>query len=180
MGCTVCSHPSHSSICVLTYINSVDEAAIEKVLKFGPFVDWMAAINRIENPDISKPELIVDKVHVQHIDMFGPRIGFMKFEVLAQPTLPPVSYLTSNRLQQGNGTRRCNRRHLYLVSLPFPMLLFLVNDKSGIVFMRGGAVAILCILIEAETGKEYSLITLQPRIPAGYSDFAEIPAGMVC
>jgi len=45
--------------------------------------------------------------------------------------------------------------------------------------MRGGAVGILCILIEAETGREYALITLQPRIPVGYSDFAEIPAGML-
>lgn len=45
--------------------------------------------------------------------------------------------------------------------------------------MRGGAVGILCILKEVETGDEYALITQQPRIPAGYSDFAEIPAGMV-
>jgi hypothetical protein len=45
--------------------------------------------------------------------------------------------------------------------------------------MRGGAVSILCILIEPETGKEYALLTLQPRIPAGYDNFPEIPAGMV-
>jgi hypothetical protein len=46
--------------------------------------------------------------------------------------------------------------------------------------MRGGAVGILCILIEVETGEEFALVTLQPRIPAGFCDFAEIPAGMVC
>ena len=45
--------------------------------------------------------------------------------------------------------------------------------------MRGGAVGILCILIEVETRKEYAVITLQPRIPAGHSEFPEIPAGMV-
>jgi hypothetical protein len=45
--------------------------------------------------------------------------------------------------------------------------------------MRGGAVSILCILIEHETGKEYALLTLQPRVPVGYDNFPEIPAGMV-
>lgn len=46
--------------------------------------------------------------------------------------------------------------------------------------MRGGAVAILCILIEARPGgKEFALLTLQPRVPVGDSAFPEIPAGMV-
>ena len=67
----------------------VDEAAIEKVMKFGPFVDWMAGINRIHNADTARPELIVDKVHIQQIDMFGPKIGFLKFEVsLFSPPSP--------------------------------------------------------------------------------------------
>eukprot|EP00026_Physarum_polycephalum_P005396 Phypoly_transcript_05430.p1 GENE.Phypoly_transcript_05430~~Phypoly_transcript_05430.p1 ORF type:complete len:358 (+),score=83.96 Phypoly_transcript_05430:799-1872(+) len=109
-------------------------------------MDWMKSINTIENPDRSKPELIVDKVHIQHIDMFGPRIGFIKFEVAA---------------------RKWNEKMKQIAFVP------------GIVFMRGGAVGILCILIEAETGKEYALITLQPRIPVGSCDFAEIPAGML-
>jgi len=45
----------------------------------------------------------------------------------------------------------------------------------GIVFMRGGAVAILVIL-ECE-GEEYTLLTLQPRFPGGFFSFSEIPAG---
>ena len=46
---------------------------------------------------------------------------------------------------------------------------------SGIVFMRGGSVAILVIL-ECE-GVEYTILTLQPRFPSGYFAFPEIPAG---
>jgi ADP-sugar diphosphatase len=47
----------------------------------------------------------------------------------------------------------------------------------GIIFMRGGAVAILVIL-ECE-GKNYVVLTCQPRAPMGSSNFLEIPAGML-
>src|SRR5690242_35053 len=46
---------------------------------------------------------------------------------------------------------------------------------AGIVFMRGGSVAILVIL-ECE-GEEYTLLTIQPRFPGGNFAFPEIPAG---
>jgi ADP-sugar diphosphatase len=45
----------------------------------------------------------------------------------------------------------------------------------GIVFMRGGSVAILVIL-ECE-GEEYTILTLQPRFPSGHFAFPEIVAG---
>jgi len=47
----------------------------------------------------------------------------------------------------------------------------------GVVFMRGGAVGILVIL--SCDGAEYSVITLQPRVPTGQFQFPEIPAGML-
>jgi len=57
----------------------------------------------------------------------------------------------------------------------------IVNQENkmipGIVFMRGGAVAILVILLCE--GVEYSIITLQPRIPIGQFQFPELPAGML-
>lgn len=48
-------------------------------------------------------------------------------------------------------------------------------------FLRGGAVGILCILKEntGVDGKEFAVVTLQPRIPAANAEFCEIPAGMV-
>ena len=48
----------------------------------------------------------------------------------------------------------------------------------GIVFMRGGAVAILVVLFD-ETGTRRVLICKQPRVPCGQSAFPEIPAGML-
>jgi hypothetical protein len=50
----------------------------------------------------------------------------------------------------------------------------------GVVFMRGETVGILCILIDVETSKEYAFIYLQPRIPIGDLECAEIPSGTVC
>jgi ADP-sugar diphosphatase len=48
---------------------------------------------------------------------------------------------------------------------------------SSIVFMRGGAVAMLMIL---ECGSQkFALTTVQPRVPAGRYDYCEIPAGMI-
>jgi ADP-sugar diphosphatase len=62
------------------------------------------------------------------------------------------------------------------------------NDEGeklpGIVFMRGGSVAMLIILSPSDGdekgGKEeYVILTVQPRIAAGSLAFTEIPAGMI-
>lgn len=47
----------------------------------------------------------------------------------------------------------------------------------GIVFMRGGGVTMLIILVCE--GREYVLLTLQPRFPTGHFSFPELPAGML-
>ena len=49
----------------------------------------------------------------------------------------------------------------------------------GIVFMRGGAVAILVVLVNQEDGTEHALLTRQARVPIGWESFPEIPAGML-
>lgn len=55
------------------------------------------------------------------------------------------------------------------------------NEKlPGIVFMRGGSVAILMIVRSTSDPSERLVImTQQPRIPAGSLSFFEIPAGMI-
>jgi len=57
----------------------------------------------------------------------------------------------------------------------------ITNDENknipGVVFMRGGAVGMLVIL--SCDGIEYSILTLQPRVPTGQFQFPEIPAGML-
>merc|ERR1719356_1724569 len=47
----------------------------------------------------------------------------------------------------------------------------------GVVFMRGGAVAILVVLKCKE--KRYTVVVRQPRIPVGKDNLPEIPAGML-
>ena len=70
-------------------------------------------------------------VEIQHVDMFGPRVGFVKIKV------------ESSLVDKGT-----NYRH----RLP------------GICFLRGGAVAILVVLIcEEDPEKIFSLLVDQPR-----------------
>lgn len=57
-----------------------------------------------------------------------------------------------------------------------------VLDSRGrwlpdVVFMRGGCVAILPVLVC--NGKQYTVMTVQPRLPTGKFDFVEVPAGML-
>jgi ADP-sugar diphosphatase len=58
------------------------------------------------------------------------------------------------------------------------------GSKSGrqiipdVVFLRGGSVAILPILVSQETGKKYVVFTSQIRLPVG-EELLEIPAGML-
>ncbi|KAI5795109.1 hypothetical protein EDC01DRAFT_615314 [Geopyxis carbonaria] len=51
----------------------------------------------------------------------------------------------------------------------------------GIVFLRGGSVAILLVLeVEGKPGDEpWVVLTVQPRIPAGQLEMVELPAGMI-
>lgn len=103
---------------------------IEAVRDSAPFKDWLASMDA--------EHFVVEHVHIQSVDMFGPRIGFMKFEATVKV----------------GGTK-----------IP------------GILFMRGGAVAVLPVLIC--DGKSYAVLTVQPRVPTGSFDFEEIPAGML-
>jgi ADP-sugar diphosphatase len=48
---------------------------------------------------------------------------------------------------------------------------------AGIVFMRGGSVAIITVL--HCDGKDYAVMTMQPRICTGNFQFMEMPAGML-
>ncbi|CZR52917.1 related to nucleoside diphosphate-sugar hydrolase of the MutT (NUDIX) family [Phialocephala subalpina] len=64
------------------------------------------------------------------------------------------------------------------------MKTIIKNDKDhelpGIVFLRGGSVAVLMILNSEERKEEkFVVMTMQPRVPAGNLSFWEIPAGML-
>lgn len=79
------------------------------------------------------------KVLIQSVDMFGERVGFLKFKAEV------VDKATGSKL-------------------------------PGIVFARGGAVAILMVL-ECD-GESYAVLTEQARVPIGRT-ILELPAGML-
>ncbi len=45
---------------------------LTKVVEAQVFQDWKKNID-------ADPKLFIEKVHVQSLDMFGPRVGFIKF-----------------------------------------------------------------------------------------------------
>jgi len=104
---------------------------LDKALDSVPFKAWQESM--AQNKAFS-----TKKITIQGVDMFGPRVGFIKFvaDVEVDGCFVP-----------------------------------------GIVFMRGGSVGIL-VLLSCE-GKEYALLTKQPRVPLGLDSFPEIPAGML-
>uniref|UniRef100_A0A6B2LGL6 Nudix hydrolase domain-containing protein n=1 Tax=Arcella intermedia TaxID=1963864 RepID=A0A6B2LGL6_9EUKA len=103
----------------------------EKVLKAVPFVNWLNGMK--------KTKLNLNEVFVQSVDMFGPKVGFIKFKTV-------------------------------------------VTDVDGdsrpvVVFMRGGSVAILVVLVCK--GKEYGVLVRQDSVPTTQPLFPAIPAGML-
>ncbi|RYP11865.1 hypothetical protein DL767_011268 [Monosporascus sp. MG133] len=54
------------------------------------------------------------------------------------------------------------------------------KELPGVVFLRGGSVAVLMILTPKDDPEEkWVVMTMQPRVPAGNLSFWEIPAGML-
>ena len=110
-----------------------DEAKCDKLLEMKAFKDWCKDMDK---------EFVVSKIYIQSIDMFGPRVGFVKFKADLTDT-----YGTTN--------------------IP------------SIVFMRGGAVAMLIVIVCEEDRQQYTVLTVQPRFPCGKYNFPELPAGML-
>jgi ADP-sugar diphosphatase len=106
---------------------------VAKAIEAAPFKDWCTRMAK-------DPKIKIGSILIQSLDMFGPRVGFIKFKADAT-----------------------------------------VDGKfvPGIVFMRGGSVAILVVLKNKDDGKYYTLIVKQPRIAVGKDNLPEIPAGML-
>jgi ADP-sugar diphosphatase len=104
---------------------------IQTCLDANIYQDWKAHLSNT---------FLVRGVHFQSLDMFGPRVGFIKMN---------ADIVT----REG------------------------AKFVPGITLLRGGAVAIL-IIITCE-GKDYVVLTAQPRAPVSISDLLELPAGML-
>ena len=84
---------------------------LDSVLESRIFLDWIDACE-------DDPDLFITKIHIQSVDMFGKRVGFVKL-------ISDAKARSSAECSEGNE----------LVSVP------------GIVFLRGASVAILVVLI---------------------------------
>ena len=122
------STPNQVNGIPVTAENGID---VKAALAAKPFTDWLASVDTTR--------FTVNSIHFQSVDMFGPRVGFVKFKCAVTDS-------------QG-------------------------NFIPGIIFARGGAVAVLAIL-ECE-GEHHVVVTVQPRLATGSFEFVEICAGML-
>jgi hypothetical protein len=111
----------------VSFLSSISREVAQLALDSEVFKTWS---KRCEREKDGK-RIEVHSVEIQHVDMFGPRVGFVKINA--------ESFLV-------DGVTKFQHR------LP------------GICFLRGGAVAILVLMIcEEEDGRVYSLLVDQPR-----------------
>jgi hypothetical protein len=104
------------------------DASLHLVLAFRPFQQWASTLDA---------RFSVSSITLQSVDMFGPRVGFLKFVASATFAGSPV---------------------------------------PGVIFLRGGAVAVLPVLRCA--GERWVVCCRQPRLAVG-RHYLEIPAGML-
>jgi len=114
---------------------NITEELLDKALASKIFQDWLSRINSPLSDGLT-----FHKITIQSVDLFGPRVGFVKFVADAK-----------------------NEAGKFV---------------PGIVVLRGGSVCIL-LIFKCEDGEEYTIVTVQPRVPTSAFSFAEIPAGMI-
>ena len=130
-------------------MNSPDGERADVPISAEPRLDLPAVVdsqvfrNWVKEVD-KDPKLFINDIHVQSLDKFGKRVGFIKFR--------------SNAVVNVGGDKG------------------LINVPGG-VFMRGGSIAVLLIL--NCDGEDYTVLTLQARVPVGHHALPEIPAGML-
>lgn len=111
----------------VSFVSSISREVAQLALDSEVFKTWSKRCERAKGGK----RLEVHSVEIQHVDMFGPRVGFVK--------------INAESLLVDGAT---DFRH----RLP------------GICFLRGGAVAVLVLMIcEEEDGQVYSLLVDQPR-----------------
>eukprot|EP01047_Picozoa_sp_COSAG01_P038199 COSAG01_NODE_3086_length_6611_cov_12.899109_2_plen_262_part_00 len=74
------SHGGEKVQVAVTNALGVSGADVENVLESSAFVDWLRSIEE-------DPKMFINPergIHVQSVDMFGPRVGFVKFKAAAQ------------------------------------------------------------------------------------------------
>ena len=71
---------------------------LQKVLEAQVFVDWVASVDK-------DPQLFIAEIEVQSVDMFGPRIGFIKFKSRMDTGRPDMGLVLPPPSSPG-----CNRR----------------------------------------------------------------------
>jgi len=123
----------------------------------GAFLTSTYTVDGTAGKDKAAYRFTIEGLEIQSLDPFGPnRIGFGKFNFKV------ASRVISNVMDAGAVVGK----ELTTVHIP------------GVFLCRGNAVGIL-VVIEDDTGKKHTLLTVQPRIAAGRFAFPEIPAGML-
>jgi hypothetical protein len=118
------------------------------------------------------------KIKIHSVDFFGPRIGFMKFETDIEYTPEMKNEYKKRAMIESNKKEIAKAAKERRSSILKTETDVKNPDIPAIVFMRGGAVAILVIIL-SDSGMRYSILVVQPRVTIGKFTMAELPAGMI-
>ena len=141
----------------------------KKLKEFTAFSNWrynLDAAFLAQTYEVNKKQFryTIEGVEVQSLDLFGPRIGFGKFNF-------KVAFQTEKEIPNPETT----------ATNPLPPIGYQLGATNipGIFLCRGNSVGILVVILNEDTKKQHTLLTVQPRIAAGRFAFPEIPAGML-
>jgi ADP-sugar diphosphatase len=128
----------------------------EQFLQFEAFKTWCHKFDPAFFTDAT-----FSTIYILSVQWFGSKIGFVEFK-------------TDQKF-----TEKFNTKYKAMaIEKRVPADKIKNPEISNIVFMRGGSVAILVMLI-ADNGMRWGVLTVQPRAAIGKYNMAEIPAGMM-
>ena len=142
----------------LKFDNDQVRAQADGLNKHKAFTNWRTHLDPdlVGNPGLGVGEhkcKVLKSITIKNINVFGAGGGFVYFQ-------PEIVFYREALDHQ-------NKKYLKKETVP------------GLMLCRGGAVAILVVLIRVEDGARFTILTVQPRVPAGIAAFPEIPAGML-
>ena len=145
----------------------------QHIVKFRAFKEWC---HNFDHTFFSYCDM--STIRICSVDFFGPRVGFLKFEIDIQYNEKMKLEYRTRAADEANAKERIAATETNrdpILKAPEDMK---DPDIPNIVFLRGGAVTIL-VVITSGSGMSYSILVVQPRVAIGKFAMAELPAGMI-
>lgn len=133
-------------------------------IEFLPFKTWVSNVD---------PSIVISKIVIQNIDMFGPRIGFMKYQVFGNVNgipLPGIVFSRGNSVAVLPVLKLKDTTHRYVICTEqyrVPAGKKMIEIPAGMMDLAGSFVGVAAKEMAEETGiimTQKELIELTPSL----------------